>query len=159
MTKKKYLRSGEDFASDLRCNDVGISGSVPVMTTWSKHDGAPPISASVTFNKRIRLDNLCSSDCFTDDTTASLLVPASPGWGSSRKKTLVIIDHGKAVFAERENRPLIYLTSAHTHASGESKEDMVRSIAGRHGMAEGSVSHFLGGRILFQPFGFQEPFS
>lgn len=41
--------------------------------------------------------------------------------------------------AEQSGRPYIYLESAHTHASGQSKEVMARAIAERDGIGEGLV--------------------
>lgn len=44
--------------------------------------------------------------------------------------------------AERAGRPFIYLESAHTHASGRSKEALACSIAERDGITEGLVCIF-----------------
>jgi hypothetical protein len=44
--------------------------------------------------------------------------------------------------AEQAGRPYIYLESAHTHASGQSKEAMARAIAERDGISEGLVCIF-----------------
>lgn len=44
--------------------------------------------------------------------------------------------------AEQAERPYIYLESAHTHASGQSKEAMARAIAERDGVCEGLVCIF-----------------
>ena len=52
-----------------------------------------------------------------------------------------IIDHAKQ-FAQQAGRPYIYLASAHTHASGQSKEDEARKIAEQDGITEGLVCIF-----------------
>ena len=52
-----------------------------------------------------------------------------------------IVRHAKDV-AEQEDRPYIYLQSAHTHASGQSKEAMARAIAERDGVTDGLVCIF-----------------
>jgi hypothetical protein len=52
-----------------------------------------------------------------------------------------IVQHAKAV-AEQQSRPYIYLESAHTHASSQSKEAMARAIAERDGITEGLVCIF-----------------
>jgi hypothetical protein len=41
--------------------------------------------------------------------------------------------------ATRLGRPFLYLNSAHTHASGKSKEDIARSIAEKDNITEGLV--------------------
>lgn len=61
--------------------------------------------------------------------------------GFFEKETDRIVKHARTA-AEQVNRPFIYLTSAHTHASGESKEDMARVIAERDGITEGLVCIF-----------------
>jgi len=53
-------------------------------------------------------------------------------------ETKRIIVHAKDT-AEQAGRPYIYLESAHTHASDESKEDMARAIAERDGVTQGLV--------------------
>jgi len=53
--------------------------------------------------------------------------------GSFEKETGRIIEHAKHA-ADQSGRPFIYLESAHTHASGKSKEDMARSIAEQDGV-------------------------
>jgi hypothetical protein len=57
------------------------------------------------------------------------------------QETARIITHAKAAAAEA-NRPFTFLHSAHTHASGESKEDMARAIAEQDGITEGLVCIF-----------------
>jgi len=52
-----------------------------------------------------------------------------------------IKQHAKHV-AEHAGRPFIYLDSAHTHASGQSKEAMARAIAEADGVNEGLVCIF-----------------
>ena len=46
--------------------------------------------------------------------------------------------------AEQADRPYAYLESAHTHASGQSKEAKARAIAERDGITEGLVAILLG---------------
>jgi hypothetical protein len=58
-----------------------------------------------------------------------------------KKETARIIDHAKTV-ADQCGRRYIYLQSAHTHASGESKEDMARKIAEEDGVQQGLVCIF-----------------
>jgi len=57
------------------------------------------------------------------------------------QETARIIEHAKQSAAE-VGRPYIYLESAHTHASGESKESMARAIAERDGIEQGLVCIF-----------------
>ena len=52
-----------------------------------------------------------------------------------------IVRHAKEA-AEQAGRDYTYLTSAHTHASGQSKEAMAHAIAERDGIAEGLVCIF-----------------
>ena len=52
-----------------------------------------------------------------------------------------IKQHAKGV-AKQAGRPYIYLESAHTHASGQSKEAMARTIAEQDGITEGLVCIF-----------------
>jgi len=52
-----------------------------------------------------------------------------------------IKQHAKKAAAQ-SGRPYIYLESAHTHASGQSKESMARAIAERDGISEGLVCIF-----------------
>jgi hypothetical protein len=56
-------------------------------------------------------------------------------------ETARIIDHAKLA-AEQAARPYIYLESAHTHASGQSKESMAQEIAKRDNVTEGLVCIF-----------------
>ena len=53
-------------------------------------------------------------------------------------KTRRIKDHVASI-AERSGRPFDYLTAAHTHASGSSKESVARAIAARDGVTDGLV--------------------
>ena len=53
-------------------------------------------------------------------------------------ETEVLIQHAKRT-AEQAGRPYRYLESAHTHASGQSKEAMARAIAEQDGVTEGLV--------------------
>ena len=57
------------------------------------------------------------------------------------RETDTIKQHAKAV-AEQAGRPFLYLNSAHTHASAQSKEALARSIAERDGITEGLVCIF-----------------
>lgn len=52
-----------------------------------------------------------------------------------------IVMHAKGV-AKQEDRPYVYLSSAHTHASGQSKEALARAIAERDGITDGLVCIF-----------------
>jgi len=61
--------------------------------------------------------------------------------GFFEKETGRIIEHAKRA-ADQSGRPFIYLESAHTHASGKSKEDMARSIAEQDGVTQGLVCIF-----------------
>ena len=56
-------------------------------------------------------------------------------------ETTRIIDHAKQA-ATQASRPYIYLESAHTHASGQSKESMAQEIAKRDNVTEGLVCIF-----------------
>ena len=56
-------------------------------------------------------------------------------------ETTRIIDHAKQA-ATQAVRPYIYLESAHTHASGQSKESMAQEIAKRDNVTEGLVCIF-----------------
>lgn len=56
-------------------------------------------------------------------------------------ETTRIIDHAKQA-ATQAARPYIYLESAHTHASGQSKESMAQEIAKRDNVTEGLVCIF-----------------
>ena len=56
-------------------------------------------------------------------------------------ETEVLIEHAKAT-AEQAGRPYRYLDSAHTHASGQSKEAMARAIAEQDEITEGLVCIF-----------------
>jgi hypothetical protein len=56
-------------------------------------------------------------------------------------ETEAVVQHAKTS-AEQAGRPYLYLASAHTHASGQSKEAMARSIAERDGIDEGLVCIF-----------------
>lgn len=58
-----------------------------------------------------------------------------------KSETTRVIDHAKAVAAEC-GRPYIYLQSAHTHASDESKQDMARRIAQEDSVNQGLVCIF-----------------
>lgn len=58
-----------------------------------------------------------------------------------KQETEVIIQHAKAIAAQA-GRTYKYLESAHTHASGQSKEGMARAIAERDGIEEGLVCIF-----------------
>ena len=53
-------------------------------------------------------------------------------------ETTRIVDHAKQA-AEKAARPYVYLESAHTHASGQSKESMAQEIAKRDNVTEGLV--------------------
>jgi hypothetical protein len=57
------------------------------------------------------------------------------------RETEAIIRHAKTS-AERAGRPYTYLDSAHTHASGQSKEAKARAFAERDGIAEGLIAIF-----------------
>ena len=57
------------------------------------------------------------------------------------QETEAIIRHAKTS-AEQAGRPYAYLESAHTHASGQSKEAKARAIAERDGITEGLVAIF-----------------
>jgi len=57
------------------------------------------------------------------------------------RETETIKRHAKSV-AEQAGRPFLYLNSAHTHASAQSKEALARSIAERDGITEGLVCIF-----------------
>ena len=57
------------------------------------------------------------------------------------RETEAIIRHAKTS-AEQAGRPYAYLESAHTHASGQSKEAKARAIAERDGITEGLVGIF-----------------
>jgi hypothetical protein len=56
-------------------------------------------------------------------------------------ETAHIIDHAKQA-TEQASRPYIYLESAHTHASGQSKESMAQEIAKRDNVTDGLVCVF-----------------
>ncbi len=56
-------------------------------------------------------------------------------------ETARIVDHAK-LSAEQAGRPYIYLASAHTHASGQSKESVAQDIAKRDNITEGLVCVF-----------------
>jgi hypothetical protein len=58
-----------------------------------------------------------------------------------KKETARIIDHAKAAAADA-GRQYIYLQSAHTHASDDSKEDMARKIAEAENIQQGLVCIF-----------------
>ena len=57
------------------------------------------------------------------------------------QETETIKQHAKST-AEQMGRPFIYLESAHTHTSGQSKESLARAIAERDGITEGLVCIF-----------------
>jgi hypothetical protein len=56
-------------------------------------------------------------------------------------ETARIVNHAKDT-AEQAGRPYVYLESAHTHASGQSKEAMAQEIAQRDQMTAGLVCIF-----------------
>jgi hypothetical protein len=56
-------------------------------------------------------------------------------------ETGTLIQHAKTT-AEEAGRPYHFLASAHTHASGRSKEAMARAIAEQDGISEGLVCIF-----------------
>ncbi len=56
-------------------------------------------------------------------------------------ETETLIQHAKTT-AEQAGRPYRYLESAHTHASGQSKEAMAQAIAEQDGITEGLVCIF-----------------
>ena len=56
-------------------------------------------------------------------------------------ETARIVNHAKEA-AEQAGRPYVYLDSAHTHASGQSKEAMAQEIAQRDQITEGLVCIF-----------------
>ena len=56
-------------------------------------------------------------------------------------ETETLIQHAKTT-AEEAGRPYLFLASAHTHASGRSKEAMARAIAEQDGISEGLVCIF-----------------
>ncbi|WP_291984509.1 hypothetical protein [Candidatus Accumulibacter sp. ACC007] len=56
-------------------------------------------------------------------------------------ETKTLVEHAKTT-AEEAGRPYHFLASAHTHASGRSKEAMARAIAEQDGIAEGLVCIF-----------------
>lgn len=57
------------------------------------------------------------------------------------RETEAIKQHAKSV-AEQARRPFVYLESAHTHASPQSKEALARATAERDGITEGLVCIF-----------------
>ncbi len=56
-------------------------------------------------------------------------------------ETKTLVEHAKTT-AEEAGRPYLFLASAHTHASGRSKEAMARAIAEQDGISEGLLCIF-----------------